>query len=103
MPTDEKPSKNEEQYFARHNADLIREQRARLDEIRSQGDRASHYMKCPKCGGELAERSFHHIKVDECADCGGIWLDKGEIAMIEHVERRSVSGFVERLLGLNHS
>jgi hypothetical protein len=96
MPTDEKPSRNEEEYFARLNSDLIKERRAALDAQRRSQERAAHFMKCPRCGGDLAEREFHHLRIDECADCGGVWLDKGELQMLDHVE----SGRIGRFLGL---
>jgi hypothetical protein len=102
MPMDEKPSRNEEEYFARRNAELIKEQRARLDAERQRRDRSAHYMKCPKCGGDLAEREYHHVRLDECSECGGVWLDKGELQMIEHVERSQVSRFIGSMLGLRH-
>jgi hypothetical protein len=100
MPTDQKPSSNEEEYFARANAELIREQRARLDEERKVAERRAHLNKCPKCGGELQERQFHHMKIDVCPDCGGTWLDKGELEMLGHVERSAISRFVGDMLGL---
>ena len=87
MPIQEKPSRNEEEYFARRNAELIKEQRAKLDQSRLSQERASHYMKCPKCGSDLAEREFHHVRIDECRECGGMWLDKGEVEMLAHVDR----------------
>jgi hypothetical protein len=76
MPIDEKPSRNEEEYFARRNAELIAEQRAKLDQSRQQRERASHFMKCPRCGADLKEREYHHVRIDECSECGGMWLDK---------------------------
>jgi len=102
MPTDEKPSRNEEEYFARVNAEIIKEQRARLDEQRRQQERSAHHMKCPKCGGDLAERQFHHLRIDECSDCHGVWLDKGEMEMLSHVERSSIGRFIGSMLGLKH-
>ena len=27
------------------------------------------------------------MKIDRCQDCGGIWLDKGEMEMLEHVDQ----------------
>src|SRR5215203_579049 len=74
MATEEKPSRNEEEYFARVNAEFIKERRASLDAARSAIERKSHYMKCPKCGGDLKEIEYHHVKVDRCVDCKGSWL-----------------------------
>ncbi len=98
MPIDEKPSKNEKEYFARLDAELMKERRARLDHERTTRERSMHFNKCPKCGCDLQEREHHHVKVDECAECGGIWLDKGELQMIEEFDRRG-SGFIGSLFG----
>lgn len=100
MPTDEKPSRNEEEYFARLNADLIREQRARLDAARATRDSVQPNMTCPRCGGRLTEREYHHVKVDTCESCGGTWFDKGEMEMLEHVERGALDRFARSLFGL---
>ena len=100
MPTDQKPSSNEDEYFARANADLIKEQRARLDEERRLAERKAHYNKCPRCGIDLQEKEYHHVKVDICLQCGGTWLDKGELQMLTHVERSGFSRFIGDMLGL---
>ena len=98
MATDEKPSKNETEYFARLDAELMKQRRAALDTERVKRERSAHLNKCPKCGSELSEREHHHVKVDECLECGGVWLDKGELDMIEEFDRRG-SGFIGSLLG----
>jgi uncharacterized protein len=99
----EKPSKNENEYFVREHAELIKQQRARLDAERAERERVVHYMKCPKCGHDLAEREFHHVRVDECANCNGMWLDRGELQMLSHVERNGFSRFVGSLFGLHNT
>jgi hypothetical protein len=99
MPIDEKPSRNEDEYFAKRDAELIREQRARLDKERLQQERQAHYMKCPKCGADLKEREHGHVKVDVCPECGGMWLDAGEIDMVRQVDRGSIGRFVGSLFG----
>lgn len=95
MPTDEKPSKNEDEYFARRNLELIHEMRVKLDTERRKAERSAHHNKCPRCGGDLTENHAEQVKIDECADCGGIWLDKGELEQLRRVNRaRGVSGGV---------
>ena len=91
---------NEDEYFARHNAELIKQQRAKLDEERAAAERKAHYNKCPRCGCDLKERTYHHVKVDVCPECEGMWLDKGELQMLTHVERNSFSRFIGDMLGL---
>jgi uncharacterized protein with PIN domain len=97
---DDKPSKSEDEYFVKQDAELIKAQRARLDDDRSKAERASHYMRCPKCGGQLEEVEFHHVKIDRCTDCGGVWLDKGELEMLEHVDQSRIRGFVRNMFGM---
>jgi acetyl-CoA carboxylase beta subunit len=95
--TTEKPSRNEDEYFVKQDAELIKQQRAKLDAERKAAERESHYMKCPKCGADLAEKEFHQVKVDVCPDCNGMWFDGGEIDMIARVQDNAVGGFVRDL------
>ncbi len=39
-------------------------------------------MNCPRCGNGMNEVTRHDVIVDVCPGCGGIWLDKGELAKI---------------------
>jgi hypothetical protein len=97
---EKKPSRNEDEYFVKQDADLIKAQRHKLDTERRAAERASHHMRCPKCGATLIETDFHHIKIDRCPECKGIWFDGGEIEMLEHVDQSKIRGFVRSLFGL---
>lgn len=95
MPMDEKPSKNEDEYFAKQNLEIIQEMRVRLDVERKQAERKAHHNKCPRCGADLKEQHVEQVKIDECPECGGIWLDKGELDQLRRVNRsRGVSAGV---------
>ena len=39
-------------------------------------------MICPRCQGELLETAKQGVVLDHCPGCGGIWLDRGELAKI---------------------
>lgn len=95
MPIEEKPSRNEEEYFRKLDAELIKAQRARLDAERAElerkqreSEREQSYMRCPKCGARLEERELEHIKVDVCTGCNGTWLDAGELELLRQTERQ---------------
>ena len=103
MPTDEKPSRNENEYFARLDAELIKERRSALDLARSKMERAAHYMKCPRCGGELQEIEHHDVKIDQCTECKGVWLDAGEIELLEHAHDTGVTRFFSSMFGRRHA
>lgn len=85
--SEEGPSRNEDEYFARQDAELIRQMREKLDADRKQQERKANLMKCPKCGGDLAEKEIGSVKVDVCADCGGTWLDAGELDLLRHMQK----------------
>ncbi|MBC8213340.1 MAG: zf-TFIIB domain-containing protein [Candidatus Marinimicrobia bacterium] len=42
-------------------------------------------LECPKCNVVMKKINFNvlaHIHIDHCDDCGGFWLDKGELTQI---------------------
>ena len=81
-----KPSQNENEYFARRDAEWLKSERATLDAERAAKDAKSPAMHCPRCEGELKEREFHNVRIDVCASCRGVWLDAGEMHMLAHVQ-----------------
>jgi DNA-directed RNA polymerase subunit RPC12/RpoP len=98
--TSERPGRNEDEYFARQDAELIKEMRAKLDKERGAQERKAHYMKCPKCGADLREEMHGQAKVDVCPECGGMWLDAGELALMHHVEKSGGRNLFTGLLDL---
>jgi hypothetical protein len=78
--------RNEDEYFLRESAELIARRRRELDAERANRERAEHRMRCPGCGGHLAERLHHGVRIDECPDCRGVFLDKGELELLEHLD-----------------
>jgi uncharacterized protein len=78
----EKPSRNEDEYFAREDAELLRKQRERASAASTEAERKSHYMKCPKDGHDLASSQHHGVTIETCSHCGGIWLDAGELEAV---------------------
>ena len=98
--TPHRTSHNEDEYFAKHDAELLKERRAALDEQRAKQERASHFMKCPKCGASLEERKFHTMIIDVCPECQGTWLDAGELEMLGFVKHSELQRFINSLFGL---
>ena len=39
-------------------------------------------MQCPTCASELRLTERHHIEIDYCPQCRGVWLDRGELDKI---------------------
>lgn len=92
-----KPSQNENEYFARQDAEWLKAQRIRLDEERARKDAKSSGMRCPRCQGDLKEREFHHVRIDVCATCRGVWLDAGEMHMLAHVDPPEMLGVIREI------
>jgi len=70
-----------------------------VDEIHEPGDSLLHIQpdpqvvvdlsrkrECPRCAGIKLHRHFfsprRQVQVDQCPNCGGYWLDAGELALI---------------------
>jgi len=90
----DKPSRNEDEYFAREDAELLRRQRERTMAASLEAERKSHYMKCPKDGYDLASTEYHGVQVETCPHCGGMWLDAGELEAVAHEDHPSLLGRV---------
>ena len=43
-------------------------------------------MKCPKCQGDMRSYERNGIHVDQCAECRGIFLDRGELEHLINAE-----------------
>jgi hypothetical protein len=88
----DKPSRNEEEYFAKRDAELLRQQRATQHAADAEAERRSHYMKCPKCGYALITGEWQGIQIDQCTHCHGIWFDAGEAETLVQQNEPGVLG-----------
>lgn len=43
-------------------------------------------MICPKCRGQMTAYERNGITIDQCADCRGIFLDRGELERLIDAE-----------------
>ncbi len=51
-------------------------------------------MDCPKCRNPLIALELDQIEIDHCAECGGIWLDSGELELLFDDSDRAIE-FIE--------
>jgi hypothetical protein len=91
----DKPSRNEGEYFAREDAERLRKLRADQEAEERARERRSHFMKCPKCGADLLTEAFHGVQIDRCPECGGVWLDHGEL---DQLMKHEDPGVLRRVL-----
>jgi uncharacterized protein len=67
--------RNEAEYFARREADLLRQQRDAARNERLAAERQSHVGKCPACGYDLIRGQWEDLLLDQCPNCHGLWID----------------------------
>lgn len=97
MAIDEKPSRNEDEYFAKVNAELLQKRRAQLDAERANQDRKAISGKCPRDGTPLEEKEMEQVKIDFCPQCRGIWLDAGELEMLRDSRKSGLDRFINNI------
>lgn len=55
-------------------------------------------LQCPGCQQPLLVYEWEGIEIDACGDCGGIWLDEGELELLYQVEETAVDSLIDDLL-----
>lgn len=90
----------EEKYFAAEEAKKRKRLREHLDQkkevLKKENLLKDHWMKCPKCGHDLVEKSFQDVMIDQCANCQGIYLDAGELELL--MEGSKSKGFFGKFM-----
>ncbi len=43
-------------------------------------------LTCPKCGGHMQTYARSGVTIDQCTDCRGIYLDRGELPQLIDTE-----------------
>lgn len=85
-------SEKEEEYFLRSEMERLKAIRAEHARQTAAAERARlkelHFMHCAKCGQKLETTTLTDVEVDVCPDCGGIYLDAGELDKLVEESRR---------------
>jgi hypothetical protein len=98
----DKPSEKEEEYFKQKELELLKKFEKEREAYRQAEEKERiqklHYMKCPKCYGDLKEENYKNkVNIDKCQQCGGVWLDCGELETLAAHEEGFLSGFLKHL------
>jgi Zn-finger nucleic acid-binding protein len=89
----DKPSRNEEEYFARFEAQRLKSAKTSAEVEARLAERRSHFMKCPRCGADLRMEHYSGIEVERCPECHGIWFDAREAERLVQVNAsRGIGG-----------
>jgi hypothetical protein len=86
----------EDIYFEQHDRELIEKLKAQLEKA----DKRESQLHCPKCPGLLETYTFKGFALDRCQNCGGIWMDKGELeGVIRKITRGPLGEWIDKLTG----
>jgi hypothetical protein len=99
----DKPSRAEEEYFAKREAELLKKRRESQTKAAANAERRRHLMKCPKCGADLTTQKYEGVQVDRCPECEGVWFDAGEAARLLRKDSGVVGIFRSILQGVRSS
>lgn len=84
----------EDIYFAERDRELIAKLKAKLQPVAKR----EYRLRCPKCPGEMETYTFEGFILDRCHDCGGIWMDKGELqGIIRKITRGPLGAWLDKL------
>jgi len=89
---DERKKAKEDEYFVKKERELLAKLKAKQEAESKEAAKKAAFMRCPKCGEPLKERSFQKIQIDQCTGCNGIWLDPGELDQVAQKENASWLG-----------
>ena len=88
----------EEDYFRKKDQEAIEKLRAKMKVAEEAKAAGISSMKCPRCDGSLKESRFEEVMIDTCDNCGGIWLDSGELEQLTSKEKEK-GGWFSRYWG----
>lgn len=98
--TTKKPTDNEDEFFAREEAEkrrkLALERAHKLADDEREKLKQLHFMHCPKCGMKLESHTYREVQIEKCHHCGGVFLDDGELERLAGKD----AGFVQRLVAV---
>lgn len=89
-----------EAYTAERAADLARQQQEERTQPALAAERATHHLKCPRCGFDLLTTTLHDVEIDQCPNCHGIWFDAGEAEVVMKRSEAERSLFRSALLAV---
>lgn len=86
----------EDIYFAERDREVLEKLRAELRKVEA----TTGELHCLKCPGVLETYTFEGYVLERCPDCGGVWMDKGELeGIIRKLSRGPLGAWVDKLTG----
>lgn len=83
----------EDIYFGERDRELMALLKAQLRKVEN-----TVGLHCPKCPGSLESYTFHGYALDRCRECGGIWMDQGELeGVVRKISRGPLGDWIDNL------
>ncbi len=96
----QKERAEESHYFAERDRELISKLKGQREAEHDATVRELALNRCPRCGVRLTTRLIEEVEIDECDQCQGMWLDKGEL---EAMSKQKGSHWVKQFFdGMGH-
>ena len=84
----------EDIYFAERDRELMAKLKGQL----RKSENTAADLGCPKCSGRLEGYTFHGYALDRCDQCGGVWMDRGELeGVIRKISRGPLGEWLDTL------
>jgi len=84
----------EDIYFAEQDREVLEKLRQQLQKVKT----VEAPRSCPKCPGKLEGYTFEGFALDRCYQCGGVWLDRGELdAIVKKISRGPLGAWLDTL------
>jgi hypothetical protein len=107
----EQDRKREDEWFLENERQLLetaRQARLKREQERASREQAEerkrlkdlHFMKCPKCGHDMASETIEGVTAERCSHCEGIFLDAGELEQVVLQKSEQRRGFLRKLVKL---
>jgi hypothetical protein len=98
----DRPSEKEQEYFLRIELERLKalreEHGKKLEQAERERRKELHYLHCPKCGQTMEVAHLEGVEIEVCPDCGGIYLDAGELdRVLDERTRGPVAGALAKL------
>ena len=94
----DRPSKNEEEFFALREAELHRERHEEATRAREAEERKRHLMRCPRCGAALTTESVAGISFDRCRECRGVFIESAAAEKLIKTDTGIMTGIFKSMI-----
>ncbi len=65
-----------------------KKEREAFDNAKTSATKNASLGHCPKCGELLEPTTFHGVPLDQCQDCGGVWLGPSDFRKLAAKDHR---------------